>query len=239
MKEGVLALCTIFFLSLLIPLFVFSKVKVEVTPKKENTIIFIISFLISTLIFYFLLIKKTAIIKIWYYLGEAVALIYFFSFIFGDYSIFVVALLFLIKNKLNLLRNITEIFAYEGIALMLSQTLSLTSFLIILAILSIYDLISVKKGIMTKMAKRALNQKIFPGIIVKNVALGGGDITFSLTYLYLLLLRKLYFAYFVSLSVLSISFTLFLYFMFKKGKAYPALPLIFASAIISLACLYI
>lgn len=188
-------------------------------PEKESD--FYTSFLPSIIIAFiiaitilFLLIKFNAevVLKIWFFLVVVIALgITFSSFIPGvkNGAIFVliltIPLAFIKIFKRNfIVHNLTELFIYPGIASVFVPILNIWTVIILLILISGYDMWAVwRSGIMQKMAKYQINKlKVFSGFFVPyfskrirgqmkksklkkkvrvNLAiLGGGDIIFPI-----------------------------------------------------------
>lgn len=168
-----------------------------------------------TLLFLLTKIKAKFILKAWFFVVVIMALgITLNSFLPTKYSAWIalaiaVPLAFFKIFKRNfLVHNFTELLVYPGIAAIFVPILNFWSMLILLAIISVYDMWAVwHSGIMQKMAKYQINKlKIFSGFFVPymskklrkkikkikkskskqkhikvNIALlGGGDVIFPL-----------------------------------------------------------
>ncbi len=204
--------------------------------------------------------------RIWFFLVVIISLgIAFNAFIypFSKYSsiialIIALPLAFYKTFKRNfLVHNLTELLIYPGIAAVFVPLLGIFSLVIILLLISIYDLWAVwHSGIMQKMAKYQINEvKIFAGFFVpyldkkqkalvqklkqknqisklKNIKvntaiLGGGDVVFPIIASGVVLRA---WGLIPALAVtLCASISLVLLFIFaKKKKFYPAMPFITA-----------
>ena len=154
-------------------------------PVAEQESDFYTSFLPSIIIAFviaisllFLLTKFNAefILKLWFFIVVIIALgISFSSFISSiKYAplfvlILAIPLAFIKIYKRNLLvHNITELFIYPGIAAVFVPILNIWTVVILLILISIYDMWAVwHSGIMQKMAKYQINTlKIFSGFFI-------------------------------------------------------------------------
>lgn len=168
-----------------------------------------------------------------------------------------------------LLHNITELMIYPGIAVIFIPLLSIWTTILLLAFISVYDIYAVwHSGFMQKMAKYQIkNIKVFAGFFVPylgkkemdmiasasknnksnlkgkkikiNVAiLGGGDVVFPIILAGVILRAMgILSALFVTLgAVLGL---LYLFYISKKGKFYPAMPFISAGCFLGLAAAYL
>lgn len=165
-----------------------------------------------------------------------------------------------------IIHNMTELLIYPGIAVIFVPLLSVWTVVLLLILISIYDIYAVwHAGFMQKMAKYHMNKlKLFPGFFVpylgkkqksqiaklkksrlKNkkirinvVILGGGDVVFPM-----ILAGVVFLALgFIQALLISIGATLALaYLLYKseKGKFYPAMPFITIGCFIALAVAYL
>jgi presenilin-like A22 family membrane protease len=168
-----------------------------------------------TILFFLTKIKAEFILRAWFFVVVTLALgITFNSFFqikYGAWIALAIALplAFIKIFKRNfLVHNATELLIYPGIAAIFVPILNFWTMLVLLAVISIYDMWAVwHSGIMQKMAKYQINQlKIFSGFFVpylskkirmqikkakkskskkKNIKinmalLGGGDVVFPL-----------------------------------------------------------
>ncbi len=176
----------------------------------------IFAFVIAiTILFFLTKIKAAFILKAWFFIVVTLALgITFNSFFqikYGAWVALAIALplaFFKIFKRNFLLHNATELLIYPGIAAVFVPILNFYTVLVLLVIISIYDMWAVwHSGIMQKMAKYQINKlKIFSGFFVPylskkirmkikkikkskskkksiriNIALlGGGDVIFPL-----------------------------------------------------------
>ena len=230
----------------------------------------IFAFIIAITLFLFLTkIKAEFIIRLWFFFVVVIALLIALQTIISqiNYAFLIsgVAALFLAFMKVfkrNLLvHNITELFIYPGIAAIFVPILNIYSVLILLVLISIYDMWAVwHSGIMQKMAKYQINKvKAFSGFFVPyiskkvrlqlkklkksqlkkkkikvNVAiLGGGDVVFPIiTAGVVMLTYGLFYSLFVIAGAAAGLLYLFIYS--EKKKFYPAMPFITAGIFLGL-----
>lgn len=204
------------------------------------TILFIIVF--STILA-LILIKFNAmrLWKFWFFISIALTLtIALNAFIPEVYAIIfgvVVALAKVLKPN-TIINNLTELFIYGGLSAIFVSILNLLSISILLVLISAYDYYSVYKSKhMIKMAKFQTNSKVFAGVNLPYkikekgkfktslAILGGGDIGFTLFFSGVILKEF----NFLSAAIVSIVTTFALLGLFlysKKGKYYPAMPVL-------------
>jgi presenilin-like A22 family membrane protease len=147
--------------------------------KYLGSIIFAFIIAISLL---FLLTKFNAefILKAWFFVVVMIALMISFIAIFPTIKyaatmalIIALPLAFIkIYEKNFLVHNLTELFIYPGIAAVFVPILNIWTIIVLLIIISIYDMWAVwHSGIMQKMAKYQINKlKIFSGFFVPYVS---------------------------------------------------------------------
>lgn len=205
-------------------------------------IILIISTIIALIFIKFQLFRLW---KLWFFLSIALTLtIAFSAFIAQIYAIVLAIILAILKlfKKNALINNLVEIFIYGGLAAIFVPLFNIVSIFILLILISIYDAYSVfKSKHMIKLAEFQTKAKVFTGLSIPyeikagkrkeftTAILGGGDIGFTLFFSGVILKE------FNLLSALIVSFItmlslLILLFYGKKGKFYPAMP------ILSLGC---
>lgn len=230
----------------------------------------IISFIIAIALLLILTKFKTEfILKAWFFVVITIALflsIYSFEktafsqashLLLIVISLIIALILTFIKifKKKFLIHNLTELLIYPGIATIFVPILNLTTIIILLLLISIYDAWAVwHSGIMQKMAKYQINKlNIFSGFFIPyaskkmklkikkmtkeekkkkkikiNIAiLGGGDVIFPIiTAGVMLKTFGLMSALFVILgATLGLGY---IFFFAKKKKFYPAMPFITA-----------
>lgn len=233
-----------------------------------GTIIF--AFIIAITLFLFLTkIKAEFIIRLWFFFVVAIALLIAFQAILPaiKYAFLISGLAALyfsfvkVYKRNILIHNITELLIYPGIAAVFVPILNIYSILILLIIISVYDMWAVwHSGIMQKMAKYQINKvKTFSGFFVPyiskklrlqlkkmkksqlkkkkikvNVAiLGGGDVVFPIITAGVVMLT---FGLLYSLLVIlgAALGLLYLFIFSEKKKFYPAMPFITAGIFLGL-----
>lgn len=227
--------------------------------KKTSYIPIIISLLIATFIA-LILIKLSAVRmwKLWFFLSIFLTLTVSFAAFLPELIALVIALLFSLLKifKSNIfIHNFAELFIYGGLAAIFVPVLSIFSIIILLILVSIYDMIAVwKTKHMISMAKFQAKSKMFAGLFVpykskavleqatakkvetkkkvyREAMLGGGDIAFPLLFSGVIL-RDFGFSQAVITS-LTAAIALFILFMLaEKKKFYPAMPFVTAGSLI-------
>ncbi|MDD5417881.1 MAG: presenilin family intramembrane aspartyl protease [Candidatus Nanoarchaeia archaeon] len=192
--------------------------------------------LVATVILYLMLkYKLNLFVRIWYVVAVTICLSITFSLFIGEIFALIIAFmtaLIKIKEKDLYFHNITEIMLYAGLVVIFSPIFNITTAIILLIAISVYDIIAVfGTKHMIVFAKRQSKLGFFPGLIVqykKEVSiLGGGDVGFTL-----------FFATVVSrasginhglMIIAGAVIGLLVIFIFgKKKKFYPAMPFISA-----------
>jgi presenilin-like A22 family membrane protease len=200
-----------------------------------------------------------------------------FSIVFGSFSMnlasFISMLIVLpvafvkVFRRNIIIHNLTELLIYPGIAVIFVPLLSIWTVVLLLILISAYDIYAVwHAGFMQKMAKYQIqNVKVFSGFfipylnkkgaelvgklkkkkgaVIKNIKvnlaiLGGGDVVFPII-LAGVVLREMGTA---SALIVSLGATLalaFLFYISKKGKFYPAMPFISAGCFVALGIAYL
>jgi presenilin-like A22 family membrane protease len=248
----------------------------ESTPKNTlYTIIF--SFLIAvTLIFVLMKIKAELFLRIWFFVVVSIALAITFNsalkYLIPYASLFalvfsLVLAFYKIFKRNIIIHNITEVLIYPGIAAIFVSLLSIPTVVILLILISLYDIYAVwHAGFMQKMAHYQIKTlKVFSGFFVpylnkkqkdmlKNVKtkskslknkkikvsialLGGGDVVFPM----ILAGVVLHALGFIPALIISLGATLALGLLFyysEKGKFYPAMPFISAGCLVALGIVY-
>lgn len=162
--------------------------------------------------------------------------------------------------------NLTELLIYPGISAIFVPLLNIWTVIILLILISIYDIYAVwHAGFMQKMAKYQINKvKVFAGFFIPYVGakekkmimnakksgkknkgvkisvaiLGGGDVVFPIITSGIIL----YTFGFIPALIVSICATIALGFLFyygRKGKFYPAMPFISAGLFIGIGIVYL
>lgn len=248
------------------------------TPEAEQELDFYTSFLPSIIIAFvfaivlLILLSKfnlNFILKLWFFAVILIAIGIFFNTFFPNEKYFpYIALIFalplaIIKifKRNFLVHNLTELVIYPAIASVFVPLLNFWTVIIILFLISIYDMWAVwHSGVMQKMAKYQINElKIFSGFFVPYVSkkmsmkiketpksdlknkkikvnmaiLGGGDVVFPIIASGVVL-RQFGFAP-ALLVILGATLGLsYLLFFAEKKKFYPAMPFITAGILLGL-----
>ena len=140
----------------------------------------VLAFIVAIVILFLLTrFKIDFILKAWFFIVVAIALFITLNAFFPKYinsfyftlfaSLFALTLAFIKIFRTNfIVHNLTELLIYPGIATVFVPILNLWSVIILLIIISIYDIWAVwHSGIMQKMAKYQINNlKIFSGFFV-------------------------------------------------------------------------
>ena len=236
----------------------------EVREFNEIFVSIVFAFAIAiSLLFLLTKFKAEFILKLWFFIVVIIALgITFTTFFPGiKYWSFIALIIALplayikIYKREFLIHNLTELFIYPGIAAVFVPILNIWTLVILLILISIYDMWAVwHSGIMQKMAKYQINKlNIFSGFFVPyiskklklkikkmkksdlkkkkikvNIAiLGGGDVIFPIISAGVMLKTfGIGSALFVILgAALGLSYLLF---FAEKKKFYPAMPFISA-----------
>ncbi len=231
----------------------------------------IIAFVIAISIVLLLMKFKSEIfLRIWFFIVIIIALsITLSAFLSPLKEAGILALLFaLVLAYLKVFRrdifvhNITEILIYPGIAALFVPLLSIPTTVLLLGIISLYDIYAVWHAkFMQKMAKYQLSAvKVFSGFLIPYLSkkdrlllskskkskkvkislaiLGGGDVVFPL-FLEGVVLHTLGFipAFIVALgATISLAFLLY---NSEKGKFYPAMPFITIGCLIALVIAFL
>jgi presenilin-like A22 family membrane protease len=243
----------------------------EIQPVDALTSIVIAFVIAIVLVFILTKFKAEVFLKLWFFIVIVIALAITFNvFIPGltqeifsglTYSEFLALLIalpfayFKVFKRNMLVHNFTELLIYPGIAAIFVPILNLWSIIVLLVLISVYDMYAVwHAGFMQKMAKYQIEHlKIFAGFFVPymdkktkmqvqkmtpkqikmkkvkvNVAiLGGGDVVFPIITAGVMLN---FFGLVPALLVI-LGATLglaYLFFFAEKGKFYPAMPFITA-----------
>jgi len=149
----------------------------EMQPSLSLTSIIIAFIIAIALIFLLMKIKASIFLRLWFFLVVIIALGITFNAVFSNFTIYAsyiaiivaIPLAFFKIFKMNIkVHNLTELLIYPGIAAVFVPILSLWSIIVLLILISIYDIYAVwHSGFMQKMAKYQINQlKIFSGFFV-------------------------------------------------------------------------
>ena len=219
----------------------------------------VISFVIAIVLIIFLTrIKAALFLRLWFFIVVIIAVGITFNAVLLNFTIYSALIAFIIAIPLSfykvfkrnlLIHNLTELMIYPGIATIFVLLLNIPFVIVLLVLISIYDMWAVwKSKIMVKMAKFQINElKFFAGFFVPymdkktrlmlknkkgkkgkkvkvNLAiLGGGDVVFPI------IAAGIFFktlglipALFVILG--ATAGLLYLFMKSEKKKFYPAMP---------------
>jgi presenilin-like A22 family membrane protease len=225
----------------------------------------IVSFVLAITIFFFLIqYKWKSLLKVWFALVILLTLaisintFFYMNHLEGNqyflYSLLIALPFVLLKifRPSIIIHNFTEIFIYSGLSLVFVNILSPVYIILILILISFYDMWAVwHSGIMQKMAKFQMNEiKIFNGFLIPHLTpelrkkleeskkkkkrlkikvpialLGGGDIAFTMIPAGVFLKS---FGWILALFVVFGGLLGLIYLMFNSNKKrfYPAMPFI-------------
>jgi presenilin-like A22 family membrane protease len=234
------------------------------TAQESDTsfVVLIIGVLIATGIAFALLkFRIMGLWKLWFFAAVFMALTIALSTIFVEtiaITLAIVLALFKLFRPNIFLHNITEVLIYGGIAAIFVPMLNIFSALMLLLLISVYDIIAVNHSKhMVKLAKMQAKAKTFAGLNIpyiknkvllkkgnkktkaKSAILGGGDIVFPLLFTGAVfkslilenpLLKTILLCFLITLfTALSL---LYLLIKAEKKKFYPAMPYITAGCLI-------
>ncbi|MBU0614724.1 MAG: hypothetical protein KJ601_01390 [Nanoarchaeota archaeon] len=206
--------------------------------------------------------------KIWFFMAIFMALSVSFKVYTNIIAAFILGALLAawrIFKPNPWVHNVTEVFIYTGIAILILPLINVTGAIVMLIIISFYDMYAVwKSKHMVKMAKFMTNKKLFAGLFVeykqpkgksskkaagktvKSAILGGGDIAFPLLFSVTVLESRIItkgLTKSVALSqtlivTLFVTLSLLLLFLLsKKDRFYPAMPFLTAGCLVGYAVL--
>lgn len=242
---------------------------------KSNLLSIIIAVIIAVIVMLFLIkFKAEIILRIWFFVVVIIALaLTLYAGLKGIEYAWAIALVIAIPLailkvfKRNIVvHNIAEIGIYPGIAAIFVPLLNIWTMVILLILLSLYDMYAVWHAkFMQKMAKYQIEKvRVFGGFLIPYMSkkqrdliakkktkklrnkrmkitlaiLGGGDIVFPM----ILAGVVLHQFGFLSALIIAIGATLALAGIFiyaQKGKAYPALPFLTIGCFIALGIVYL
>jgi len=231
---------------------------IERPEVNESTSYFSLMFAILFATAIALLLIKFGAVKLWK-LWFFVASLYLLTIAFGSFltqtlalvgAVFFTSLRFFRPSIIS--HNFVELFIYSGIAVLFVPMLSISSMIILLVLIAIYDMIAVwKTKHMIKMAKFQAKAKVFAGLAIpyamkkvtdkktkkkskvftKTAILGGGDIGFPMLFAGVVL-KTTGFLDASLVAVFSAIALLLLLVYSKKNKFYPAMPFIGAGCLL-------
>jgi len=224
---------------------------------------FIIAFLIGTLFILVLVkFKKIGWWKVLFFLTLWMTMSIAFSVVMSHILALIVSMVLTFWRMLKpntIIRNLSELFIYAGIAVMFVPMLNIFWIIMLLLVISVYDMFAVwKSKHMVKMAKFMTEESdnVFAGLAIpynkkdkKTVAiLGGGDIAFPLIFIgvvmeHLILVNMFskVAAFFISsIIILTVTVALLLLFLYsKKDKFYPAMPYLTSGCLVGYVIVWI
>ncbi len=217
---------------------------------------FLISFAIAVA-FIFLAMRHVKVIKGVVYLALFSGIFFVFSWIFPLIPAILISIaLIIVREKFGnmIIHNLVLSIAIGGIGSYFGILISLEEAILIILILSIYDIFAVKSGYMVKFAKKLTEKRVpisflFGDVSIKNLSisnvewdkgkkkifiLGGGDVAFPT-----MINASAFIAVGLKASILVVVFStlgLFLNHLIvvKKRQAIPALPLITLGCLIGI-----
>ena len=228
-------------------------------PEVEESTSFvyiIIAILIGTLILLAMIrFKKVALWKAWYFLAVtlclSIALAPFLSTLIA-FVVSMIAAYYKVLNPKIAVHNMTELFVYGGLAAIFVPIMNMLSAIILLALLSGYDMIAVwKTKHMVNLAKFQTQNRVFAGLMVpykrakqgairagatvvktkiNTAILGGGDIGLPLIFAGVvmkgLIMQNPALGFYKALIIPATAAIalLLLFLKSQKGKFYPAMP---------------
>ncbi len=239
----------------------------------------IFAFILAIFILFLLTkFKIDIILRVWFFVVVAIALFITFNAFFPRYInsvyflipaiVLALTLSFLkIFKRSFLVHNVTELLIYPGIATIFVPILNFWSIIVLLLIISAYDIWAVwHSGIMQKMAKYQINKlKVFSGFFVPYVSkkmrkqlqklrknkklkkkkvkvniaiLGGGDVIFPIITAGVMLKTLGFTSAIFVIAGATLGLALLLMFSEKK-KFYPAMPFITAGMFVGMILSYI
>ncbi len=224
--------------------------------KEETSYIpIIITIIIATVVALLLLkFKAFKLWKIWFFFAVFITLtISFSAFVIEKIAVFIALILtiFRVFKPNIIIHNASEIFIYGGLAAIFIPVLSLRSIIILLIVISIYDVIAVwKTKHMISLAKFQAESNVFAGLSIpygkrvetkkrpisaqietNHAILGGGDIGFPLLFSGVVFKMSGFIpGFIVSLTAALALFILLI--IAEKKKFYPAMPFLTIGCIV-------
>jgi len=225
----------------------------------------ILAVLIGTgLILLIIHFNKQLLWKLWYLFAIILCLaIAFSAFIESEVAlILAIALgIYKIARPNVFVHNFTELFIYGGLAVIFVPILNLFSILVLLALISVYDMYAVwKSKHMIKLAKFQTKSKMFAGLLIpyrlpgkvttrgkktskkikkiRVAVLGGGDIGFPLMFAGVVL-KTFGIGYALIIPPFATLALAGLFFYSKKDRFYPAMPFLSIGCVAGLGVVYL
>lgn len=246
-----LLILSLFFLAEIVSLFTIEQNIINagieaVSPSAETSAVIPymlpISIIIITVLFLlFLKLRFNTLIVVWYSVAFVMCVsITLGSFINEFYAVIIAVSMLLLRfdTRDNFFHNMMEILVYAGLSVILVSSLDVITAVILLVIISIYDIFAVNYSKhMIRLAKSQLALNIFSGFKIESngsiAALGGGDVVFPA------LLAGVMLRDYSLLSALIVCYgsligLIVLILTGKENKVYPAMPFITAGCILGL-----
>jgi len=228
----------------------------------------VIAILLTTMLFLFLIKLKTTVLwKFWFFIAVFLCLTISLAAFMPSIIATILGLFFALWKifKPNVLvHNLTELFIYGGLAALLVPIpiVNVSTIIIVLVLISIYDAYSVwKSKHMVAMAQFQAKSKVFAGLLIpykksklestapkkgkvmfkgiKTAILGGGDVAFPLLFAGTVMKSMLMDASFMIIFLKTLIIPLFtglaLFLLFMKGREdrfYPAMPFLTAGCLV-------
>jgi len=200
----------------------------------DAVISIIIALVVMTTVFYlFSKLKYAKLLKLWFGAALVICMSVPLSLFIGDILALIVAVVITVirlKEGDLYVHNLSEILLYGGLAALFAPLFDITTILILLLIISIYDYAAVFiTKHMIALAKSEASSNIFTGLLVRNAdeqaILGGGDVAFTLLFAVVIgnergLIYSFLTVYLVTAALLG------LIILGKRGKFYPAMPIL-------------
>lgn len=228
--------------------------------QSTSFIFILVGVIIGTLLILVIIkLRKISVWKFWFFLAVVMTLAIAFSGFINPILAFIISIIlgiFKVYKPNVIIHNFTEIFIYGGLAAVFVPLMNFFAVLMLLILISIYDMIAVWKiGHMITLAKFQASSNVFAGIsIPKNDAkivlskkpikiqkskekkgissaiLGGGDIAFPLLFAGVVMKQSGFLLALIVPIVTAIALFILL-LRGEQGKFYPAMPFL------SLGCL--
>lgn len=235
----------------------------DVEPK-VSVIYILVAIIIGTILILFIMRwQKVMIWKVWFWLAVTLCLhIAFSSFMKSGYALALAVALASLKifRPTIIVHNVTELFIYGGLAVIFVPILNTTTAIILLILISLYDMYAVwKSKHMARLAQFQAKSGVFAGLLlpyspkkivltkkqarkqkkgeVSSAILGGGDIGFPL--LFAGVVMKTFGTQALAISIGATAALFFLLLYSQKKKFYPAMPFLTAGCLIGYGILFL
>jgi len=233
-------------------------------PEMEQStsfIFIIVGVIIGTLLILLIIkIKKMLLWKLWFFLAVSMTLAIAFSAFINPFLAAIISVILTIFKVIKpnvIIHNLTEVFIYGGLAAVFVPLMNFISVLILLILISIYDMIAVWKiKHMITLAEFQTESKVFAGISIpkkeekakitakpaktrksapktgiSSAILGGGDIAFPLLFAGVVM-KQYGFALALIIPIIAAIVLFVLLVKGERGKFYPAMPFLTAGCLI-------